>query len=166
MVGEPRVKVNGDWQPRSRAAGQLAPDGTQNLVVSHLPPRDSVVEIYVDNRHGPSVPLAFSLKWDGRAALSPGQQGVGAQRKPSLFLLAVGISQYQRPDLRLNFADLDAERFVGAMQAQRAKRYSEVNSKLLVNGVTGDRSASTSWVPNKWMRTRSIVPEEKPPYFQ
>ncbi len=48
MVGEPRVKVNGDWQPRSRAAGQLAPDGTQNLVVSHLPPRDSVVEIYVD----------------------------------------------------------------------------------------------------------------------
>jgi hypothetical protein len=133
-VGEPRVKVNGEWQPRSRAAGQVAPDGIQNLVVSHLPPRDSVVEIYVDNRHGPSVALAFSLKWDGRAALSPGQQGVGTQRKPRLFLLAVGISQYQRPDLRLNFADLDAERFVSAMQAQQAKRYSEVNSKLLVNG--------------------------------
>jgi uncharacterized caspase-like protein len=59
---------------------------------------------------------------------------VGTQRKPRLFLLAVGISQYQRPDLRLNFADLDAERFVSAMQAQQAKRYSEVNSKLLVNG--------------------------------
>jgi WD40 repeat protein len=133
-VGEPRVKVNGEWQPRSRAAGQVAPDGIQNLVVSHLPPRDSVVEIYVDSRHGPSVALAFSLKWDGRAALSPGQQVVGTQRKPRLFLLAVGISQYQRPDLRLNFADLDAERFVSAMQAQQAKRYSEVNSKLLVNG--------------------------------
>jgi WD40 repeat protein len=133
-VGEPRVKVNGEWQPKSRAAGQVAPDGIQNLVVSHLPPRDSVVEIYVDNRHGPSVPLAFSLKWDGMAALSPGQQGVGAQRKPRLFLLAVGISQYQRPDLRLNFADRDAEQFVAAMQAQQAKRYSEVNSKLLVNG--------------------------------
>jgi WD40 repeat protein len=134
MIGEPRVKVNGEWQPRSRSVGQVAQDGTQNLVVSHLPPRDSVVEIYVDSRHGPSVPLAFSLKWDGRAALSPGQQGVGAQRKPRLFLLAVGISQYQLPDLRLNFADHDAERFVGAMKAQQVKRYSEVNSKLLVNG--------------------------------
>jgi len=31
MTGEPRVKVNGEWQPRSRSAGQVAPDGTRNL---------------------------------------------------------------------------------------------------------------------------------------
>jgi hypothetical protein len=75
MVGKPRVKVNGAWQPRSRAADQVAQDGTRDLVISHLPPRDSVVEIYADGHHGTSVPLAFSLKWDERAALSPGQQG-------------------------------------------------------------------------------------------
>ncbi len=131
MLGDPRVKVNGEWQPTSRAAQQLAADGTREVIIGSLPPHDSTVEIYADNRNAPSEPLTLALKWDGRAALAPGEQGLAAQRKPRLFVLAVGVSQYQRPDLRLNFAARDAGQFVAAMQAQRGKLYAEVTTKLL-----------------------------------
>ena len=131
MLGDPRIKVNGEWQPTSRAVDQVAADGTREVVIGPLPPQDSTVEIYADNSNARSEPLTLALKWDGRAALAPGQQGLEAQRKPRLFVLAVGISQYQRPDLRLNFAARDAEQFVAAMQAQRGKLYAEVTTKLL-----------------------------------
>jgi WD40 repeat protein len=134
MIGDPRIKVNGEWQPKSRAATQVAADGTRDLIIGPLPPRDSTVEIYADNRNARSVPLTLALKWNAAAALSPGQQGLAAERKPHLFVLAVGVSQYQREDLRLSFADHDAEKFVVAMEAQRGKRYAEVTTKLLVNG--------------------------------
>ena len=131
MIGAPLIMVNGEWQPTSRAATQHAADGTREVVIGPLPPHDSTVNIYADNIHSRSEPLTFPLKWDGRAALAPGQQGLAAQRKPRLFVLAVGISQYQRPDLRLNFAARDAEQFVAAMQAQRGKLYAEVTTKLM-----------------------------------
>ena len=133
-IDSPRIMVNGEWQPTSRAIHQLAADGTRDLVIGPLPPHDSTVKIYADNSNARSEPLTITLQWDGRAAIAPGHQGSAAQRKSHLFVLAVGISQYQRPDLRLNFADHDAKQFVAAMQAQRGKLYAEVNSKLLVNG--------------------------------
>jgi hypothetical protein len=154
MIGDPRIKVNGEWQPKSRAATQLAADGTRNLIVGPLPPHDSTVEIYADNRNARSVPLILALKWDGRAALAPGEQGVAAAHKPRLFVLAVGVSQYQRPDLKLNFADHDAEQFVAAMEAQRGKRYAEVITKLLVNGEATSASvkAGLTWLASQTCR--------------
>jgi hypothetical protein len=130
-IDSPRIMVNGEWQPTSRAVQQLAADGTREVVIGPLPPHDSTVRIYADNGNARSEPLTIALQWDARAALAPGQQGRAAQHKPRLFVLAVGISQYQRPDLRLNFAARDAEQFVAAMQAQRGKLYAEVTTKLL-----------------------------------
>jgi WD40 repeat protein len=133
-IDSPRIMVNGEWQPTSRGFSLLAADGTQDVHIGPLPPHDSTVKIYADNSNARSEPLTIELQWDGRAAFAPGQQGSAAQRKSHLFVLAVGISEYQRPELRLNFADRDAKQFVAAMQAQRGKLYAEVNSKLLVNG--------------------------------
>jgi WD40 repeat protein len=130
-IDSPRIMVNGEWQPTSRAVYQRAADGTRDVVIGPLPPHDSTVRIYADNGNARSEPLTIELQWDARAALAPGQQGRAAQHKPRLFVLAVGISQYQRPDLRLNFAARDAEQFVAAMQAQRGKLYAEVTTKLL-----------------------------------
>ena len=133
-IDSPRIMVNGEWQPTSRRLSPFDADGTRDVIIGPLPPHDSTVKIYADNRNARSEPLTIELQWDGRAAFAPGQQGSAAQRKSHLFVLAVGISHYQRPDLRLNFADRDAKQFVAAMQAQRGKLYAEVNSKLLVNG--------------------------------
>jgi WD40 repeat protein len=131
MIGDPRIKVNGEWQPTSRAASQISADDSRQVIIGPLPPHDSTVEIYADNSNARSEPLMLALKWDGRAALAPGQQGLATQHKPRLFVLAVGISQYEHPDLRLNFAARDAEQFVAAMQAQRGKLYADVTTKLL-----------------------------------
>lgn len=133
MIGDPLVKVDGEWQPTSRAVSQIAADDSRQVVIGPLPPQDSTIEIYGDNRNARSEPLRLTLKWDGRAAVSPGQQGAAAQHKPRLFVLAVGVSQYQRPDLRLNFAARDAEQFVAAMESQKGKQYSDVIPKLLRN---------------------------------
>jgi uncharacterized caspase-like protein len=91
------------------------------------------------------------LKWDGRATLAPGQQGIAAQHKPRLFVLAIGISQYQRPDLRLNFAARDAEQFVAAMQAQKGKLYADVIPKLLRDGdaTSAGVKAGLEWFANQ-----------------
>jgi WD40 repeat protein len=133
MMGDLRIQVNGEWLPNARAAFQVSPDGTRTVKVMPLPPMDSVIRIYADNRNGRSTPLSISLKWDGNAAYSSSQQGLSAQRKPRLFILAIGISQYHQPDLRLVFPDHDAEKFAGAMQAQRGKLYSDVVSKVIVD---------------------------------
>jgi len=131
MLGDPKIKVNGEWQPKSRSAFQSTADGLREVVIGPLPPHNSAVEIYGDNVNSRSEPIAFGLKWDGRAASSPGQQGQAAEHKPRLFLLAVGVSQYKKPELRLNFAAHDAEQFVAAMESQRGKLYSDVVIKLL-----------------------------------
>ncbi|WP_301780640.1 caspase family protein [Caballeronia sp. SEWSISQ10-4 2] len=134
IVGEPRVKVNGQWQPRARAAERDSVDGVHHLTVTGLPPHDSTIELYADNRNGTSPALVIPISWGGGASLSSGAQGTAAAHKPRLFILAVGISQYQRTDLQLNFADHDAQQFVAAMQSQQGKAYESVNTKLLVNG--------------------------------
>jgi WD40 repeat protein len=143
IVGEPRIKINGQWQPASRTA-ERNNAGVRQLTVSGLPAHDTTVEMYADNAHGTSPALVIPLFWDGRASLAPGQQGTAAAaKKPRLYVLAVGISQYARPNLRLAFADHDAQNFAAAMQAQQGKAYESVDTKLLVNG-DASRSAVQS----------------------
>jgi WD40 repeat protein/predicted XRE-type DNA-binding protein len=131
FAGEPRVLVNGRWQPRSRAVSQLTAD-VRTVVVTDLPPQDSIVNIYVDNNNGPSAPLVVPLKWVG-SAQPPRDKRTAAVRKPKLFILAVGISQYARADLQLTFADRDAEQIISAMTTQQGKAYSSVSTRLIMN---------------------------------
>jgi dipeptidyl aminopeptidase/acylaminoacyl peptidase len=143
MIGQPRVKVDGDWQPQSREIRREDPGGERSLLVSGLPPHDLTIELYAENRNATSPPLAVPLKWDGKADLSQGIQGAAAEHKPRLFLLAVGVSQYHRPELNLNFADNDADQFGRAMQAQQGKEYAEVVSRVLLNGDATQSSVRT-----------------------
>jgi uncharacterized caspase-like protein len=53
--------------------------------------------------------------------------------KPSLWVLAVGVSEYQDPGLNLRYADHDARAIVQALQAQEGKLFAEINTKLLLN---------------------------------
>jgi WD40 repeat protein len=148
-IGDPWVIVNGEGQPRSRAATQIRPDGIQSLTVRRLPPHDSRVEIYAGNANAPSDPLVYDLKW--RGGDSKGQEGQGTdvkQQKPQLYLLAVGISQYQQSRLNLQYADQDAKKFVAAMEAQKGKEYSQVTAKLLVNNqaTVANVQAGLTWL--------------------
>jgi hypothetical protein len=151
MLGQPRVKVNGQWRPVARAVVQKGGGDLRSVTVTGLPPRDSTIELYASNRIATSTPLVVSVRWDGRATLGPGEQGSATSHKPRLFVLAIGISQYRQTDLRLSFADQDARRFLSTMSAQQGRRYSQVITRLLTNGdATGVAiKAALAWFKSK-----------------
>jgi hypothetical protein len=53
--------------------------------------------------------------------------------KPALYLLSVGISAYQNPKLKLNYAAKDAKDFAAAMKAQEGNLYRKVEVRSLVD---------------------------------
>jgi len=96
-----------------------------NLVSVEIPQRDCEVTLIAKNSFGPSVPVSVSLKWKGTT-----EQEV---YKPKLYILAVGVSQYDNANLRLQFAAKDASDFANAMKPQTGGLYDEVSIKLLTD---------------------------------
>ena len=97
----------------------------KNSVTVDIPQRDCEVTLIAKNRFGPSVPVSVSLKWKGKAEEE--------ERKPKLYILAVGVSQYDNPNLRLQFAAKDASDFASAMKPQKGGLYDDVVVKLLTD---------------------------------
>lgn len=129
-----RVLVNGEIMPTARGAKAIHADGSEDLWLN-LPPANSEVLVYADNRHGSSLPLKLSLAWAGeQKAFVPGRQGEQAARKPRLWVLAVGVSKYQDPTVpALNYAHADAAAFARLMQAQQGKAYEAVTARVLLD---------------------------------
>jgi hypothetical protein len=68
--------------------------------------------------------------------------------KPRLFVLSIGISDYQRPEYKLGLAAKDASDFAGAMRTQAGKLYREVQARSLVNqqATRGAILANLKWL--------------------
>src|SRR5262249_7567201 len=73
-----------------------------------------------------SQPVAVNLTY---AAPADGKSRV----RPSLYVLAVGISEYARSDLNLRFADRDAEDFAAAWKSQQGAVYEKVETRVITN---------------------------------
>lgn len=58
---------------------------------------------------------------------------VAQPEKGTLWVFAVGVSQYKNPALSLQYADHDAEALAQAFQTQGGKIFQKVNTKVLVN---------------------------------
>jgi hypothetical protein len=89
-----------------------------------IPEKDCEISILAENRYTTSVPATVRIQWQGK---------VEFVLKPKLYVLAVGVSQYQDPTLRLNFAAKDAKDFVDVMQRQEGGLYEKVVVKLLTD---------------------------------
>lgn len=148
LVGAPRIKINGRWVAASRAATQVQADGARNLVLGPLDTRDVVVEIYADNRNGPSVPLKLQIKWKGKTGPA---KPVPAVQKPKLVVVAIGVSDYRRSELRLEYADDDARRFAAALKKQEGRRYSQVLIRQLIDGEATRKDVQTALA---WLQTQ------------
>lgn len=99
-----------------------------------LPPRDMRLSLLAENEQGDkSEPAVINLHWQGdKNAL-----------KPVLYLLAVGVDDYDAPEINiykgkkyLKYAAADARDFVQEMQTQAGpgKLYREIKLRLLTNG--------------------------------
>ena len=137
-----RARVNGVMQNLQNPA-LAAPGETQNLVIS-VPPEDSEILLFAENRHGTSSAAAVRVPWAGPPRAVPVE-------KPVLYVLSIGVSAYQKPEYKLNYAAKDASDFVATVQQQKGRLYSDVVVRLLV-----DTDASSAAVVEgfTWMQAQ------------
>jgi hypothetical protein len=117
-----RARVNGRSVPEARI------DGAR--VTVSLPAIDDP-EIYLtllgQNRHGLGEPVDLRL----RRAETQGGQGAG--QKPMLYVLAIGVSDYADPELRLNYAAKDAQDIAALFAGQSGPLYRDVEVRLVTD---------------------------------
>jgi len=119
------IKALIDGRPIETPRGLKVVHGENQIVVT-VPARDVQLSVIAENRFGFSEPAKVNLQWKGEV-----QQE--AAFKPTLYVLAVGISQYTDPDLKLDLASKDARDFVDALKRQNGLLYKDVQVKLLAD---------------------------------
>ena len=133
------VRVNGQLQPEARGLGRTDASSErtdEREFTVTVPAKDSEIQVFATNRHATSTPAVVRVAWAGAqpgAAAASAQAG-GFQIQPKLYILAVGVAQYQHADItKLGLPAKDARDFVTALQAQKGKLYREVEVKLLTD---------------------------------
>jgi WD40 repeat protein len=91
-------------------------DTRAGILHVEIPRRDSKVSVIAYNKNGASVPASVHIKWTGP----------GTEPKLTLYVLAIGISDYKDPNVRLKFAAKDAADFVALAEAQAGGLYEKV----------------------------------------
>ena len=104
-------------------AAQLISDAKlgQNTVIVDAPKSDFKISIIAVNDYGSGIPAAVNLKRSEHIF------------KPVLYILAVGVSNYNDHELRLQFAAKDAIDFTLSMTRQQGLLYEKVELRLLTN---------------------------------
>jgi len=91
-------------------------------VTLQMPPRDANISLAARAGDLEGRSTTIRMCWRGEAP----------EPKPTLYLLAVGVSKYKRYQ-PLNYADRDAEDFAAAMRRQEGLMYEKVETRTLPN---------------------------------
>ena len=86
------------------------------MKLTKLPRRDSTVSVLAYNQNGAGEPAKIQIKW----------RGPGTDPKLTLYVLAIGISDYEDKNVKLRFAAKDAADFVALAKAQEGGLYEKV----------------------------------------
>jgi WD40 repeat protein len=97
-----------------------------------VPERDIEVSIIAENRFAASVPATIRLRWRG-AVPATGPSADTFVIQPKLYVLAIGVSQYQNASYSLKFAAKDAQDFAAAATIQKGLLYRDVVVKVLTD---------------------------------
>jgi hypothetical protein len=146
--GEPvtGVRLLIDGRPADGGRGlklqAAAAEGGAREAQVTLPPGESRVSVIASNRFATSVPATVRVRAAIAAPAPPRptprrRDGAAAaaafEIKPKLYILAVGVSDYADPNLRLGFAAKDASDFAAAMKRQRGVLYRDVVERVLTD---------------------------------
>jgi WD40 repeat protein len=123
-IKEVKVLVNG----RAQAAGR-------GLIVDS---QDTALEKTVDQEitltSGQNIVTIFAANQDAGATSDERIVVYDAEwLKPNVYMVAIGISTYQKSELQLEYADDDAQAISQLFRAQQGKLYKEVTIKELYN---------------------------------
>ncbi|MBA3320430.1 MAG: caspase family protein, partial [Pyrinomonadaceae bacterium] len=152
--GEPvtEVKALVDGRPAATERGLSLPAaGTQIGTTRELrvivPEGESQIAVVASNRFTTSVPATVRVRRARptpalntaatasavRPAATAPATDAAFEIRPKLYVLAVGVSSYADPKLKLNFAAKDARDFASAWERQQGTLYREVVVKLLAD---------------------------------
>lgn len=127
------VRVDGRPLSGHRSLARKTPQldsvslGYEQQVMLQLPERDLTLTLIAENAYGTSPAASVRLKWIG-------QQNKQHIKRPRLYVLAAGISDYNDDALdTLKFTDEDARGFVSAVKAQGQFIYRDVVVKELID---------------------------------
>jgi WD40 repeat protein len=121
--GRPAVTTRGLTLDVSRLAAPQSAE-TYTLTVP-IPQHDCTVAIAAETGLSSGEPAAVKLLWAAPATLP--------ERKPKLYVLAVGVGAYANPDYRLDLPAKDARDVAAAWKAQEGGLYREVEIRLLTD---------------------------------
>jgi WD40 repeat protein len=135
-----RARVNGLAQSARNLA--VAAQGETREITVNVPPEDAEIMLFAENRHGVSAPASVRVAWQGKPPAP------AAEAKPVLYVLAIGVSAYDKPEYRLNYAAKDARDFVATVQKQKGRMYSDVVVRLLADhdASSGSVIAGFTWL--------------------
>ncbi|MBI5718343.1 MAG: caspase family protein [Burkholderiales bacterium] len=126
---------------------------TQGYARVELPVADGVnplgVEIIASNRYGHSEPLVFIIERELPPPPPGGWPG-------DLYVLAIGVAEYARPEYRLGLAAKDAADFAAAMKRQEGRQYRRVIVRTLTNAEATKAAVLREF---EWLRT-SVTPTD------
>lgn len=130
---EPRLSVAVNGVP-TRARGLLltseaaptpgpAPGETVRDLEIVIPPQDCAIAVRPVTEHGEGPAAVVRLRWRGAEFLSP----------PDLYVLAIGVAAYQRPELQLRYAAKDAWDVAQAFKRQAGSLFGRTVIEVLVD---------------------------------
>jgi len=124
------VLVNGRRQPdlppaKGRDTGSNTRDAEQEASIEVPLEKSSKISLVAHAGDRFSEAVTVELIWKGPAEANP--------QKPSLYVLAIGVSRYQDPALALHFASADASAVAAALKSQEGGIYREVVERVLTD---------------------------------
>ena len=118
--------------------------GNESQILINIPKKDVTISVLAKNLNGWSEAASYNLKWKGAIEQDLFQ--------PTLYILAIGVSNYNDEELRLLLAAKDAEDFITIMKAQKGGLYKEVQVQLLPDA----KATRTNIIKGlKWLKTQT-----------
>ncbi len=129
-VSSIRVLIDGRPFLIRRGAELISPDGTGEVLV-RLPDKDCAVSVLAENRYSVSDPATIKIRRKGTTERVG--EDIAFTIKPKLYVLAIGVSDYDLDELDLGFSAKDAADFAAAMETQKGTLYADVITRVLTD---------------------------------
>jgi len=126
-----KVLVNG--RPVSVEKNIKPVQGNNYEISVKIPAADCKVTLLAENDNGTSPEANLYLKYRSPDKPKEDKPKEVFIKKPRLYILAIGISEYQNADYKLNYAATDANGFITEISKQKGNLYEDVVIKKLVD---------------------------------
>jgi WD40 repeat protein len=129
-ASEVRVRVNGLPATILESRVITTSPGREEVRTLRIPlaPQDAEIQVFGVNRNAVSEAAVVHVTWAGSIPRPP------EDTRPTLFALAIGVSQYERPEYRLGLAAKDAGDFARLLQSQKGRAlYRDVQVRLVTD---------------------------------